>query len=96
MNVAKLYFQGASCAFLVFDVTNRTSFENTSKWLAKIKECCHPSVILSLLGNKSDLAAQRTVTYNEAAQFARQNGMNYLEVSAKTSRNVASAFHLVL
>lgn len=45
----------------------------------------HPSFqVIFLIGNKCDLEAQRDVTYEEAKQFADENGLMFLECSAKT------------
>jgi Ras-related protein Rab-14 len=40
--------------------------------------------VIFLIGNKSDLEAQRDVTYEEAKQFAEENGLMFIEASAKT------------
>jgi Ras-related protein Rab-14 len=45
-----------------------------------------------LIGNKKDLDAQRDVTYEEAAAFAKENGLIFIESSAKTGENVEEAF----
>jgi len=52
-------------------------------------------VTVTLLGNKSDLS-NRQVHYNEAMAYAKKMRMNYLEVSAKTGRNVENAFRLMV
>lgn len=84
-------------AFLVFDVNNRSSFENLNKtWHNLVRESCEHRVVMTLLGNKSDLHAdKRQVHYNEGMEFAKKNGMNYLEVSAKTGKNVKNAFTMM-
>ena len=48
--------------------------------------------MIFLIGNKSDLEAQRDVTYEEAKQFADENGLMFVEASAKTGENVEDAF----
>ncbi|CDQ94336.1 unnamed protein product [Oncorhynchus mykiss] len=48
--------------------------------------------VIILIGNKADLEAQRDVTYEEAKQFAEENGLLFLEASAKTGENVEDAF----
>ena len=42
--------------------------------------------VIFLIGNKSDLEAQRDVTYEEAAAFAEENGLMFIEASAKTGQ----------
>ncbi|PIK60842.1 putative ras-related protein [Apostichopus japonicus] len=52
----------------------------------------NPNTVIFLIGNKSDLEAQRDVTYEEAKQFAEENGLLFLEASAKTGEHVEEAF----
>ena len=47
--------------------------------------------VIFLIGNKSDLEAQRDVTYEEAAAFAEENGLMFIEASAKTGQTNAIA-----
>ncbi len=58
---------------LVYDITSRDSFENVSKWMAQIKEKADPSIVMILIGNKSDLADRRQVKMDEAMRFAEMN-----------------------
>ena len=44
--------------------------------------------VIFLIGNKCDLEAQRDVTYEEARQFAEENGLMFCEASAKTGESV--------
>lgn len=48
--------------------------------------------MIFLIGNKCDLEAQRDVTYEEARQFAEENGLTFVETSAKTGEKVEEAF----
>ncbi len=48
--------------------------------------------MIFLIGNKCDLEAQRDVTYEEAKQFADENGLTFVETSAKTGEKVEEAF----
>lgn len=41
-----------------------------------------------LVGNKSDLAHRRAVSKEEGEQFAKENGLLFLEASARTAQNV--------
>jgi hypothetical protein len=50
-------------AFLVYDVTKRDSFDNINRWLCEVKNHGHDKVLISLVGNKSDLKDKREVSY---------------------------------
>ena len=41
-----------------------------------------------LIGNKCDLSHRRAVSYEEGEQFAKENGLVFMEASAKTAQNV--------
>jgi Ras-related protein Rab-11A len=72
-SISGLYFKAAVGAMLVYDITSRDSFENVSKWMAQIKEKADPSIVMILIGNKSDLADRRQVKMDEAMRFAEIN-----------------------
>lgn len=49
-------------------------------------------MVLILIGNKSDLDSKRQVSTEEGAWFAEENGLIFMETSAKTAANVEEAF----
>jgi GTPase SAR1 family protein len=77
---------------LIFDLTNRNSFERLASWLEDIFDYGPKDVNILLIGNKSDLADDRTVTFNDAYNFSNKYNIPYLEVSAKTGNNVTMLF----
>ena len=78
---------------VVFDVTERTSFENLEVWINEIKEKdSHSNYQIVILGNKSDRDDQRKITFEEASNYSESKGYQYFEVSAKTNSNIDSAF----
>jgi small GTP-binding protein len=77
---------------LIFDLTNRTSFDNLEKWIEDVLSFGPEGVKFLLIGNKSDLDDDRVVSYIEAVNLAKRFDTNYIEVSAKTGNNVASVF----
>lgn len=79
-------------AFLVFDLTNKKSFEKMSVWINELKACAPRDIITSFLGNKSDLDDHRTVSNEEALSFAEKHKSDFYEVSAKTKTNISLAF----
>jgi len=90
-SVTKGYYRGSAGAFLVFDLTSRTSFESINRWLQDINEGAKNDVVRILIGNKSDLTSERQVSREEAEEFAKLHNLHYFEASAKTGDNVYSA-----
>lgn len=101
-SITRSYFRGASGALLVFDLTRRSSFESVTAWLNDLKQIAEEGIVVILVGNKSDLAAQsadtegstkRAVTKEEAEDWCRREGvMKYVETSAKSGEGVERAF----
>ncbi|KAI5641528.1 ras family domain-containing protein [Phthorimaea operculella] len=90
--VTRSYYRGAAGALMVYDITRRSTYNHLSSWLTDTRNLTNPSTVIFLIGNKSDLDAQRDVTYEEAKQFADENGLMFVEASAKTGQNVEEAF----
>jgi small GTP-binding protein len=91
-SISKTYYRNAVGVILVFDLTDRKSFDALTSWLNDIHALCDSNAVTQLIGNKSDLGARRVVTMVEAEAFARQHQMEYLEASAKVGENVRDAF----
>ena len=72
---------------MVYDISNRESFERIKYWLAEVRINCKKPVKLMLIGNKNDLVDNRQVSPDEAKLFAKQNEMLFFETSAKTNEN---------
>lgn len=82
---------------LVFDLTNRKTFEHVREWHKEVSEHILPHhMVFILIGHKSDLAAtDRKVSHDEAEQLAADLGIRYVETSAKCNSNVDRAFELL-
>jgi small GTP-binding protein len=89
--VTRGYYRGSAGALVLFDLSNRDSFDNVERWLQDVKSVAKDDVVLILIGNKSDLEEKRQVSKEEATDFAQQHGMHYFEASAKTGANVSEA-----
>uniref|UniRef100_A0A8C2HVZ5 Ras-related protein Rab-14 n=2 Tax=Cyprinus carpio TaxID=7962 RepID=A0A8C2HVZ5_CYPCA len=72
--VTRSYYRGAAGALMVYDITRRSTYNHLSSWLTDARNLTNPSTVIILIGNKADLEAQRDVTYEEAKQFAEENG----------------------
>mgnify|MGYP001044406976 FL=1 len=86
------YYHGSHAIAIVYDVTNRQSFENVRKWIAEVERLANPSVCKLLVGNKADLDQKREITRNEGQSLADSLGIPFMETSAKTDYNVKEMF----
>ncbi|CAN6481436.1 unnamed protein product [Victoria cruziana] len=92
-SLAPMYYRGAAAAIIVFDITNSDSFSRAKKWVQELQKQGNPSMVMALAGNKADLADKRKVTQEEARAYAEENGLFFIETSAKAATNVNEIFH---
>jgi len=90
--ITSSYYRGAHGIIVVYDVTDKVSFNNVKQWLGEIDRYACQSVNKLLVGNKADLVEKKVVEYNEAKEFADSLGISFLETSAKSAHNVEEAF----
>lgn len=86
------YIRDSSAAVVVYDVTNRASFLNTTKWVEDVRTERGKDVIIVLVGNKSDISDRRQVSADEGQQKANEFGVLFVETSAKGGSNVKQLF----
>lgn len=86
------YIRDSSVAVIVYDITNRTSFQNTSKWVDDVRNERGQDVIIVLVGNKTDLNDKRQVTPEDLDKRAKELGVMSIETSAKAGHNVKTLF----
>eukprot|EP01132_Coremiostelium_polycephalum_P004582 gene4582-5719_t len=91
-SITRSYYRGSAGALLVYDITRRDTFNHLTCWLKDARSYANSNMTIILIGNKSDLEHKRAVTYEEGEQFAKENGLIFLETSAKTASNVEEAF----
>ena len=87
------YYRGANVALIVFDLTNRKSFDNLPLWIENFYKNGPEQKNIILIGNKNDLADQRQVSQEEAEAFSETNNMMYFETSAKEGNNIDYVFN---
>ncbi|GJS36767.1 Ras-related protein RabH1e [Tanacetum coccineum] len=85
------YIRDSSVAVIVYDVANRQSFLNTSKWIEEVRTERGSDVIIVLVGNKTDLVDKRQVSIEEGDAKAREHGVMFVETSAKAGFNIKIA-----
>ncbi|KAJ0479474.1 putative small GTP-binding protein [Helianthus annuus] len=91
-SITRSYYRGAAGALLVYDITRRETFNHLASWLEDARQHANANMTVMLIGNKCDLAHRRAVSTEEGEQFAKENGLVFMEASAKTAQNVEEAF----
>ena len=91
-SITRAYYKNSVCALVVYDISRKETFENTSTWIEDCKTHSPKTVNIILIGNKSDLESQRQVTYEEGQELANNNGIKFYEASAKTGQNIEEIF----
>lgn len=91
-SLAPMYYRGAAAAIIVFDITSLDSFERAKKWVQELQKQGNPNLVMALAGNKADLEDKRKVTSEVARVYAEENGLFFMETSAKTALNVNDVF----
>lgn len=89
------YLTDSRAGIIMFDITDRQSFENVKKWYDIIIKVAFPKIILILVGNKSDLENARVVSTEEGMDLAKELGIYYMETSAKTNENIEDVFEWI-
>ncbi|CDW72647.1 gtp-binding protein [Stylonychia lemnae] len=108
--IAALHYKKAKGCVIVYDVTNRKSFENVERWLNDARNLADQDCIIMLLGNKCDtddktllnqsgqgrqLMNEREVSFEEGASFANINNLSFFEVSAIQKINIKESFGML-
>jgi Ras-related protein Rab-37 len=91
-SVTHAYYRDAHALLLLYDVTNKTSFDNIRAWLSEIREYAQDDVVIMLLGNKADCGSDRAVRREDGERLAREYNVAFMETSAKSGQNVELAF----
>eukprot|EP00388_Colpodella_angusta_P007847 GDKJ01021876.1.p1 GENE.GDKJ01021876.1~~GDKJ01021876.1.p1 ORF type:complete len:203 (+),score=27.31 GDKJ01021876.1:29-637(+) len=90
--ITNAYYRGADGIVIVYDTTDRESFDNLESWYNEVNQYVKPTTKKILVGNKCDLDFDRKIPKEEAAAKAEELGMKFLEVSAKDATGVEEAF----
>ncbi len=92
-SIVSSYYRGVQIAIIVYDVTQRASFQAVKNWIADIEKHRSPTdtLIIGIVGNKTDLP-QRRVTYEEGRKLADEYNCYFAESNAKFGDNVNQIF----
>jgi len=89
--IIRSYSRGAQGILLVYDITNKWSFEGMDRWVAEVEEHA-PGIPKVLVGNRLHLAFKRQVDQGEAESYADRNHMGFYEVSPLVNFNITESF----
>lgn len=71
---------------------SQDTFSRAKTWVKELQRQASPNIVIALSGNKADLSGKRAVETEEAQAYADDNGLLFMETSAKTAMNVNDIF----
>ena len=80
------YIRGSSLVFIVYDISNRKTFESLQSWVDFVNNIENSNIVI--IGNKIDLVNKREVTTEEGEKFCKEKNYEFFEVSAKDDTNL--------
>ena len=95
-SITGAYFKGSKGALIVYDITQKNTFESLEKWVNDLKTAGDPKISIILIGNKSDLEENRQVSKEQGEEKAISFGCAFLETSAMNGSNIDKAFNLMI
>lgn len=89
-----MYYRNTHAAIVVYDITNSESFNQAKRWVKELHRFSSMDMVIGLAGNKSDLIVdnKKKVDTREVANYAEENGLIFMETSAKRGDNVTEIF----
>ncbi len=100
--ILPLYYMGAIGALVVYDITQRKTFENIDFWINEIQKHCEENIPIILVANKQDLVDQMEVPNSEGKQKAEElssqlgRKVTFFETSAKLGENIDTLFQTLV
>lgn len=91
-SLGPIYYRMSNGAILVYDITDKESFQKVKNWVKELKKMLGSDICLVIAGNKFDLERERNVSSNEAEEYAKQVGATHFNTSAKLNQNVEEVF----
>ena len=91
-SITSAYYKGSKGAFVVYDISRKSTFENVDRWIEELKANGSEDVLIMLVGNKSDLEDKREVQTEDVIKKAEQFKIAFCETSALDGKNIDHAF----
>lgn len=94
-SLGPIYYRNARGAAVVFDVTNRNTFDHLGEWINAFTEVAGTDTAIFIVANQIDKVDGRQVESDEILSWAGSNGYKVFETSAKTGEGVTELFHSI-
>ena len=94
--ITNAFYKGSKGAFVVYDITRKSSFLNIDNWIGELKTNGSDDILIILVGNKTDLEDKREVSTDEGEKKAKQYGIAFCETSALQGKNIEYAFNILI
>ena len=94
-SITKNYIRSGNGIAMVYDITDKGSFEGLRKWYEKIWEIRELDYSLLVVGNKADLIEERKVSKEEGSKFAEEIHADFIETSCNNVESVKIAFEMI-
>ena len=91
-SLTKIFVKDSKVVIMVYDITNRTSFESLSFWKKIVDDMIKDSPVIGIVGNKMDLYIDEKVKEEELEEYAKSIGAKYLLTSAKNDAATFTKF----
>ena len=95
-SITSAYYKGAKGAYVVYDISRKSTFDNVDKWINELKNNGSEDVFILLVGNKSDLNDQREISEEEVKKKAEVYNIAFCETSALKGNNIEFAFESLI
>ena len=95
-SITNAYYKGAKGAFVVYDITNKNSFDNADNWLNNLRASADKKCSIILIGNKRDLEDKREVSIEQGEEKAKNSEIAFMETSALSGDNIDKAFEMMI
>lgn len=90
--MAPMYYRNANAALLVYDITQKATFNSVKTWVRELKRNVEEPLVLCVVGNKTDLEVMREVSRDEAMEYAHSIAASYFEASALNDCGIDDVF----
>jgi small GTP-binding protein len=82
-SLRRTYYEGSLGCIAVYDITRANTFADLNQWLDEYRKVAGDDKAICIVGNKIDLAERRKIPENSGKRYARSQGCDFYEVSAK-------------